>query len=175
MSWLNAYHDRARPAFPLTDGMPVPIEGKQYTLRVIRADRKTAVLSDSAVTLSLPDPSPDAVSEQLRTFLIGLARQRIDERLAHYIPLIGRSPNKIAIREQRTRWGSCSSQHNLNFNWKLIMAPPEALDYVVIHELCHLYEFNHSAQFWKRVSRYMSDYAVWRDFLRSGWNHPYRG
>ena len=54
------------------------------------------------------------------------------------------------------------------------MAPKEALDYVVIHELCHLYEFNHSDKFWQRVGRYQRDYAHWRDFLRSGWNHPFK-
>ena len=70
--------------------------------------------------------------------------------------------------------GSCSTLGNVNFNWKLIMAPKEALDYVVIHELCHLYEFNHSDKFWQRVGRYQRDYAHWRDFLRSGWNHPFR-
>ena len=95
------------------------------------------------------------------------------ERLNHYAPLIGRSPGRVTVREQRTKWGSCSSQGNVNFNWKLIMAPKEALDYVVIHELCHLYEFNHSSKFWARVEKYQPDYAIWRDFLRSGWAHPY--
>ena len=81
-------------------------------------------------------------------------RERLAERLERYIPLVGRAPNRVAVRQQKTRWGSCSSQHNLNFNWMLIMAPPEALDYVVIHELCHLYEFNHSPAFWALAHRY---------------------
>ena len=54
------------------------------------------------------------------------------------------------------------------------MAPPEALDYVVIHELCHLFDFNHSPAFWRRVQSHQPDYAVWRGFLRSGWKHPYK-
>lgn len=170
---LNAYADRERSRFPMTEGMCVPIEGSQYVLRLAKAAKTSARLEGDELILSAPDLAPDAVADALRAFLIDLAHERINERLEHYIPLIGRSPNRVAIREQRTKWGSCSSQNNLNFNWKLIMAPCEALDYVVIHELCHLYEFNHSAQFWRRVERYQPDYAVWRDFLRSGWNHPF--
>ena len=116
---------------------------------------------------------PDSVSERLRACLIRRATERLNARVEHYVPLIGRRPGRVTVRDQRTKWGSCSTLGNVNFNWKLIMAPPEALDYVVIHELCHLYEFNHSDRFWQRVGRYQRDYAHWRDFLRSGWNHPF--
>ena len=170
---LDAYHSREAERFPMTDGMQVPLEGEMWTLRLGKADRRAARFDHGAIRLFAPDISPDAVREQLREALIGRAKERIDGRLEHYIPLIGRRPGRVTIREQRTKWGSCSSQGNLNFNWKLIMAPPEALDYVVIHELCHLYEFNHSPKFWERVARYQADYAIWRDFLRSGWAHPY--
>ncbi|MBR3503438.1 MAG: M48 family metallopeptidase [Clostridia bacterium] len=170
---LDAYRDREAERFPMTDGMSVPLEGRQWTLRLETAPRRSARFEDGVILLRAPDISPDAVRGQLRDALIERARARIEQRLAHYIPLIGRRPGRVTIREQRTKWGSCSSKNNLNFNWKLIMAPPEALDYVVVHELCHLYEFNHSAKFWERMARYQPDYAVWRDFLRSGWAHPY--
>ena len=170
---LEAYHGREEARFPMTDGMRVPLEGGQWTLRLEKAARRDARIENGVVLLRAPDISPDAVREQLRAALVERARERIEQRLEHYIPLIGRRPGRVTIREQRTKWGSCSSLGNLNFNWKLIMAPPEALDYVVIHELCHLYDFNHSPKFWERVARYQPDYAVWRDFLRSGWVHPY--
>ena len=157
----------------MTDGMPVPVEGKTYALRLERAASWRGRVEGNDLVLSGPDLSPDAVREQLRAFLFDRARERLIERLNHYAPLIGRSPGRVTVREQRTKWGSCSSQGNVNFNWKLIMAPKEALDYVVIHELCHLYEFNHSPKFWARVEKYQPDYAIWRDFLRSGWAHPY--
>ena len=153
--------------------MPVPVEGRQYALRVAMGAQTSVYQIGEEIVVKAPDTSPDAVRDALRGYLIGRAQQRIRERLDHFIPLVGRTPGRVTIREQRTKWGSCSGQGNLNFNWKLIMAPPEALDYVVIHELCHLYEFNHSPRFWERVSRYMPEYAVWRDFLRSGWAHPF--
>ena len=170
---LDAYHSREAERFPMTDGMILPLEGEQWTLRLEKAARPETRFEGGVVLLKGPDLSPDAVRDQLHDALVDYAKARIVERLEHYMPLIGRRPGRVTIREQRTKWGSCSSQGNLNFNWKLIMAPPEALDYVVIHELCHLYEFNHSPKFWERVARYQEDYAVWRDFLRSGWVHPY--
>ena len=104
-----------------------------------------------------------------------LARTLVPQRIAHYAPMVGVASrvNKVFIRCQRTKWGSCSANGNININCLLLLAPPQVLDSVVVHELCHLYEFNHSPRFWERVSRYMPDYAVWRDFLRSGWVHPF--
>ena len=72
--------------------------------------------------------------------------------------LIGCRPGRIALREQKTKWGSCSSLGNLNFNWKLIMKPTAAMEYVVVHELCHLKELNHSKAFWALVARCLPDY-----------------
>ena len=78
----------------------------------------------------------------------------------------GGNIQQVHSRDQRSRWGSCSSKHNLNFNWKLILAPPQALDYVVVHELCHLHEFNHSPRFWRLVESQMPDYEAWKKWLK---------
>ena len=86
--------------------------------------------------------------------------------IALFAPRLGsRLPARVTIREQKTRWGSCSRKGNLNFNWKLIRAPQEALDYVVVHELCHLYEFNHSPGFWRMVESVLPDYEQWKRWL----------
>lgn len=74
-------------------------------------------------------------------------------RCSHYAPLMGVSYGTITIREQKTRWGSCSAKGNLNFNWKLVLMPPEILDYVVVHELAHRLQMNHSAAFWAEVGK----------------------
>ena len=73
--------------------------------------------------------------------------------------------NRIVIKEQKKRWGSCSSKGNLNFNWKLIFAPPEIIDYVVVHEMCHLKHMNHSKDFWWEVEQILPDYKERRKWL----------
>ena len=84
----------------------------------------------------------------------------IPERVAHFAPLVGVDYGNITIRSQKTRWGSCSSKGNLNFNCLLLLAPPEVLDYVVVHELCHRKQMNHSPRFWAEVGRVLPDYKI---------------
>ncbi len=156
-----------RRAHPVTDGSPLLIEGRRCALRLHRGARRSGRLEGDEYHLTLPDPDSDAaVRAAVRSTLSAVALKRIRERLDHYIPRIGRAPGRVAIRDQKSRWGSCSAKGNVNFNWKLIMAPPPALDYVVIHELCHLYEFNHSPRFWARVEAQMPEYAVWKKWLK---------
>lgn len=94
------------------------------------------------------------------------ARQTIPERVAHFAPLVGVTYGRITIRSQHTLWGSCSSKGNLNFNCLLMLTPPEVLDYVVVHELCHRKEMNHSARFWAEVEHVLPDYEIQRKWLR---------
>ena len=100
--------------------------------------------------------------EQLRE----QARKLVTERVRHYAPIIGVTYGQIAIRTQHIRWGSCSSKGNLNFNCLLALVPPEVLDYVVVHELCHRKELNHSERFWKEVERILPDYKTRKKWLK---------
>ena len=94
------------------------------------------------------------------------ARALVTERVRFYAPLIGVTYNQIAIRAQHTRWGSCSSKGNLNFNCLLALVPPEVLDYIVVHELCHLKELNHSDRFWNEVAKTLPDYKTRKKWLK---------
>lgn len=98
--------------------------------------------------------------------LQALAKQVIPEKVAYYARLMGVSYGRISIRKQKSRWGSCSREGNLNFNCLLIMAPPEVLDYVVVHELCHRIEMNHSAKFWAQVEQVIPEYRTYRKWLK---------
>ena len=94
------------------------------------------------------------------------AREQIEKRAAHFAALMGVDYGRIAIRGQKRRWGSCSGAGNLNFNWKLALMPPEILDYVVVHELAHRKEMNHSPRFWAEVEKILPDYKERRKWLK---------
>ena len=94
------------------------------------------------------------------------AAQKIRESLNQFQPLVGIHPKKVSIGNQKTRWGSCNRHHDLRFNWRLVLLPPAILDYVVVHELCHLIHLNHSKSFWKKVESILPDYKEKRRWLR---------
>ena len=104
-------------------------------------------------------------SEELKS-LAGDAAAVLPERVRFFAQKMGVSYGRIAIRSQKTRWGSCSPKGNLNFNCLLMLAPPEVQDYVVIHELCHRKEMNHSARFWTEVEKICPDYRIHRKWLK---------
>ena len=99
--------------------------------------------------------------------LFDSARITIPARCIYYSNIIGVDYNNITIRSQKTRWGSCSSRGNLNFNVALMLVPTEILDYVVVHELCHRKEMNHSVAFWNEVRKILPDYKERRKWLKN--------
>lgn len=94
------------------------------------------------------------------------AREKISQRVSYYAPVVGVTYGRIAIKNQKTRWGSCSRKGNLNFNCLLMLAPEEVLDYVVVHELCHRKEMNHSKRFWNEVERVLPNYKEQEKWLK---------
>ena len=109
------------------------------------------------------------ISEEVRREGIERAKRIFPERTAYFAKRMGVDYGRITIREQKTRWGSCSSKGNLNFNWKLVLLDPELLDYVVVHELAHRREMNHSKNFWKIVEAELPDYRERRRRLKECW------
>lgn len=90
----------------------------------------------------------------------------VTERVSHFNQFYGFSYNQINIKNQKTRWGSCSAKGNLNFNYKILFLPEAVRDYIVVHELCHLKEFNHSRKFWNLVSQAIPDFQEIKNSLR---------
>ena len=108
---------------------------------------------------------PKLTTEEIRD-LAEQAMRVIPARVAHYAPLVGVNYGRITIRNQRTRWGSCSAKGNLNFNCLLMLTPPEVVDSIVVHELCHRKEMNHSDKFYREVLRVFPDYWKWHRWLK---------
>ena len=106
------------------------------------------------------------ITEQERADGIQKALKIFPERTAFFAERMGVDYGRITVREQKTRWGSCSQKGNLNFNWKLVLMPQELLDYVVVHELAHRKEMNHSARFWAIVEQELPDYQKRRNELK---------
>ena len=106
------------------------------------------------------------LSKQEIKYLVTKAKRVIPQRVNYYAEKMGLSYGRITIRLQKSRWGSCSGKGNLNFNCLLVKAPEEVMDYVVVHELCHLKEMNHSPRFWSEVEKVLPDYRERRKWLK---------
>ena len=105
-------------------------------------------------------------NEELQS-LAERALEYIPQRVYHFARLIGVDYGRITIRNQKTRWGSCSGKGNLNFNCLLMLMPPDIIDYVVVHELCHIKEINHSPAFWREVAKILPDYKKAEAWLKA--------
>lgn len=158
--------DAFEAGHPLQDGAQLLVLGTPVTLRVREAARMSARLQGNELILAAPQTDRDTLRALIRKALSVEALGEIRRMIALHAPALGVTPGRIAIREQKSRWGSCSSKDNLNFNWKLMLAPREALEYVVVHELCHLIEFNHSARFWRLVESRLPEYEIPKKWLK---------
>ncbi|MFH1736554.1 MAG: SprT family zinc-dependent metalloprotease [Actinomycetota bacterium] len=154
-------------------GESFPYLGRQYPLTLMvtgnSARPKCSLVEDRLVAV-IPHADEFDQSELARKALMKWYRRRAEEDLtdsvSRWAPVIGGTPATVRIRNQRTRWGSCSRAGAVNLNWRLIMLPPEVLDYIVVHELCHLVEPNHSPRFWAVVAKVIPHYKQRRTLLR---------
>lgn len=111
------------------------------------------------------DLNEEELKIQVKKFYFSSCKKIIEERIGSYQKQLKVKPKAIDIVESKTKWGSCSSNKNLTFNYRLAMAPIEVIDYVIIHELCHLLHMNHDRSFWRRVGSIMPDYKEKEEFL----------
>lgn len=145
----------------------VPLLGKTYNVVVYSKNfNKLKVVLGNDDIFILPSNNNFNIEKVLSEFLIKYSKKYIIKRVEYLSNLYGFKYNKIAIRDQRTRWGSCSSKGNLNFNWRLILSDSRVLDYVIIHELVHTVHMNHSRDFWGTVENIMPEFKEYKKWLR---------
>lgn len=158
--WLRR-HVAATPAPQRPEiGGTIPILGVD---RPIEDGPGRAARFDGSV---LRVPGGARMAPRVRALLITLARDRLAEACDRYAADLGRRYGRLTLRDTRTRWGSCSTRGDLMFSWRLIMAPPDILDYVAAHEVAHLAEMNHSARYWAVCARLYPGYETRRDWLK---------
>jgi predicted metal-dependent hydrolase len=167
-SWVHKKQSEALAAPPLLPKQYVPGEiflylGEAYPLEIVRGQRKRLILDESFKLAESAQANARLVFERwYRT----QAKQILGERLCSYASQHGFEYKKMGITSARTRWGSCSASRSINFSWRLILAPLEAVDYVVVHELVHTVVHNHSKRFWRQVGVILPDYRERRNWLR---------
>ena len=148
----------------------VPVQGEDVPVDVVcrgrAGGRITVAMKAGRLTVNTPDNCVAGVNAALERWLRRGARELIAERALRRCSEMDLRPNRICIRDQRTRWGSCSPKGNLSFSWRLIMAPPGVLDYIVVHESAHLAEPNHSPRFWRIVRAHCPALVEHKKWLR---------
>ena len=167
---LDRFAPAERPQTQLADGASVPYRGDTYRLQVAAAAilRPQVRLNEASYTLTVRhNPAQHELAPILARWYREEARRVLTAQADYFAARLNVSYQRLAIRDPRSRWGSCSAAGNLNFSWRLILTPPAVLDYVVIHELAHRHELNHSARFWAIVAAHCPTYRAERAWLRA--------
>lgn len=180
-AWIRrhlARHERQRGEIEarggISDGAEFRYLGELHRLRIVAGGpphRRSTVERNGAddrdelvIRLASPDRRPLAIV--LEAWLRARAAEAIDRAVATHAPALGVATTRITLRDPRTRWGSATRRRTLSFSWRLILAPPPALETVVVHELAHLLVFGHGPRFWELVASRRPDHASWRRWLR---------
>lgn len=166
--WIEKKQSEVRSAIPSAPRQYAPGEmflylGNSYPLQIVQGQKKPLILDGS---FQMAESAQHESSQVFARWYRAQARQILSERINLYACQYDFQYKGIKITSARTRWGSCSSTGSLNFSWRLIMAPMDVVDYVVVHELVHTVFHNHSRRFWKRVETILPDYKERKKWLR---------
>lgn len=166
--WLAARLKRAAAPVRFAAGATVPLRGVPHRIVPTGTVRgQVRIDADAAGAVLLVPGTPEHLARRLTDWLKKEALKDLDERVPLHAQRLGVTAKAITMRSQATRWGSCSSTGRLNFNWRLVLAPPFVLDYVAAHEVAHLREMNHSSAFWDRVRETLPDMERGRAWLKA--------
>ncbi|MDE7540927.1 M48 family metallopeptidase [Gluconobacter sphaericus] len=150
--WITSALDALPEKQPLADGSKVMIEGRNIPILHEPMARRGCWLDAEGLHVS---GEASHTERRVRDFLQAIAKERLTQTLQTHSTKMNLQPARLDLRDVRTRWGSCTRQGRIMLSWRLLMAPPEIRDYVVIHELAHLKHFNHSPAFWALVDSFI--------------------
>ncbi|HOM01731.1 MAG TPA: SprT family zinc-dependent metalloprotease [Acetivibrio sp.] len=180
MSWIVKKQEELKKLYKescidkkFVDGDTFLYLGKEYTLKIVKGvlpERVTFEGSHIVVAIDerkISSNEAECVRSVLKKFYVNKFIEISKERIDFFAPQIGVCPRKVTVRDQKTRWGSCSIKGNISLNWRLIMAPMEVVDYVIVHELCHMKEMNHSKNYWNLVKSIIPDFDLSRKWLKA--------
>jgi predicted metal-dependent hydrolase len=163
-------HDRSvLPVSPkqYVSGEDFAYLGRNYRLKINQGSYTPVKLLQGRLVTTMPE---DANHYMIRNTLVRWykrqAEAKLKQKVKRYAPIVGAEPLSVGIKHFDNRWGSCSAKGKIDFNWKIIMTPNRIVDYIVVHELCHLIQHDHSPKFWKEVERVMPDYQECREWLK---------
>ena len=143
--------------------------GRNYRLKVLSGNTPSLKLKGRYLEASISGSSKRQ-EEEVRSLLVDWyqihAQERLEEKTRRYARILQVEPNCVSVKDYKSRWGSCSTTGDISYNWRIVMAPHRIVDYVVVHELCHLLEHNHSAVYWRHVERIIPDFRECREWLK---------
>jgi len=171
MSWIRKKLQDESNITPImakeyVDGERFTYLGNSYKLKSFVGSVSFVKVTSDYIHISLPKKSKENIKALLEHWYEEKATEILTEKTNSYAKIIGVSPTSIALGDFKSKWGSCSIEGKISYNWKIIIAPHKILDYVVIHELCHMLEHNHSKEYWRHVNTYCNDFKEYRKWLK---------
>ena len=172
-----AEFEEIRPSttkYEFISGEKFPYLGRQYRLTVLKredVDDVTMMFQNGRFVATTPSACDAVWREErfrraFRQWCISHGHPKVQQRIELFAPRLGLHPSKVVVKDQQSRWGSCTKNGTININWKVLMAPMRIVDYVVVHELGHMVHADHSSEFWTVVSSVMPDYDERKEWLR---------
>src|SRR5882757_5914022 len=165
--WIAARLKRLPQAIPFADGLELPLRGVAHRIAHRPGARGTVWTEAGTMPLLCVAGNGEHLARRVRDFLKREAKRELDAASRRYAAMLGVSVKRIAVRDQTSRWGSCTAVGVLSYSWRLILTPPHVLDYLAAHEVAHLVEMNHSARFWRAVARICPDFERAKAWLNT--------
>ncbi len=172
INWLETVFEKIDVTVPFADGSVIPVQGESYRICHRPGARTPVWIEDGMLNVS---GGEEHLARRVTDWLKKSARLHICERAEYYADKANVSYKRISVRDQQSRWGSCSAAGNLNFSWRLYLMPTHALDYVVAHEVAHLRHMNHGPEFWALVAKICPHMKTSRQWMskNAGTFHKY--